>query len=182
MLQSLSGSVCLRLEDLLAAVDACFQVNVVRTAKLARAGVFDIGVHVEPVVRAAHAGAGFRLFTLGDGHGTVQESGYSANPCGTRESAPVNAARTLWQASNGMILRPDLQTKMAGPKAGQGMQEGRRCFALARSLIGSAPAVLVNRGLSLNNGASGPLCAVQAQILPLTCLTPPLTPARHPNP
>ena len=47
----------------------------------------------------------------------------------------------------------DRQTKMAGPKAGQGMQEGRRCFALARSLIGSAPTAIVNKGMSLNNGA-----------------------------
>jgi hypothetical protein len=42
--------------------------------------------------------------------------------------------------------------KMAGPKAGQGMQEGRRRFALARSLIGSAPTGLVNMRMSLNNG------------------------------
>jgi hypothetical protein len=46
-------------------------------------------------------------------------------------------------------------TKMAGPKAGQGMQEGRRYFALARNLIGSAPTALVNRGLSLNHGGGG---------------------------
>ena len=41
---------------------------------------------------------------------------------------------------------------MAGPKAGQGMQEGRRYFALARSLIGSAPTGIVNMRMSLNKG------------------------------
>jgi hypothetical protein len=32
------------------------------------------------------------------------------------------------------------------------MQEGRRYFALARNLIGSAPTALVNTRLSLNRG------------------------------
>src|SRR3990167_4394370 len=110
--------VFLRLQDLLAAVHARFQVDVVRTAKFARAVVFDIGVHVEPVVGAAHARARFRLFTLGDGHGTVPESGLAAHPYGTRERAPVNAARRRWQASNGRIFKP-------GPSNENGRPEGR---------------------------------------------------------
>lgn len=44
---------------------------------------------------------------------------------------------------------------MAGPKAGQGMQEGRRTFALASSLIGSGPTPIVNKKLSLNDGVRG---------------------------
>ena len=57
-----------RLKDLTAAVNARFQVHVVRTAQLARIRVFDVGVHRQAVVRTAHTRAGLGFLTLGDCH------------------------------------------------------------------------------------------------------------------
>jgi len=57
---------------------------------------------------------------------------------------------------------------MAGPKAGQGMQEGRRYFALARSLIGSAPTGIVNMRMSLNKGV-GIRCLAFSLPAPQAC-------------
>lgn len=114
--------VFLRLENLFAAVHARFQVDVVRTAKLARGGIFDIRIHVEAIVRAAHTGARLRFLTLGDSHGTIPESGLAAHPCGTRERAPVNAARALWQAPNGRIFS-------GRPCNEKGRPEGRPRYA-----------------------------------------------------
>src|SRR5262245_12399451 len=62
-------SVFLRLQDLLAAVAAALQVDVVRTPEFPRLCVFDVRVLRELVVRPAHAPAGGRGFSLRNGHG-----------------------------------------------------------------------------------------------------------------
>jgi hypothetical protein len=96
----------------------------------------------------------FDFLLFGTAMAQLPESGLSANPVargkGGLLTQPAGSGK---RQTAGFSARP--QTKMAGPKAGQGMQEGRRTFALASSLIGSGPTPIVNKKLSLNDGERG---------------------------